>query len=215
MKYEKPNWCDWPDPEYARELGDLNEMGIRCDAWRQFMTSDTLRALKEIDGNFIWFNRYEQYDKLIAYFPCSEERMRETLARLLRPDYREKGFRFRRIDIFDKRAWIYLPVNWFVEALDGVICKPPILQIGIDLPLTVRKAHFTMTHRLKDGGRFAEMRFNHPDLDERFNKRRWVTHQQFPRAATRQEMFDALFKEVKGKCAQYNVSFADPEAEAA
>lgn len=218
----EPRWCTWPHREYRREMQDLYSLGARCDAWRQFMQSDVLKRLRKLKGYFIWFNRYEYFDKLIAEFDCSETALRRVIKSLMREEYREQAFEFSRADIFDKRAWAHLPLSWFVAGLDDFNTRDegkqrwqheilaanevPELQIGVNLPMTVTANCFTLTHRLKNGKRFAQMTFNHPSLDSRFRGKRWVADRVFPREATRAEMYTELMKEATEKCRAYDVT---------
>lgn len=223
---KKSLWCNWPNREYQRGNNDLYLTGLRCDAWRQFLQSDTVKSFKRLKGNCIWFNRYEYFDKLIAEFDCTERTLRAVIKDLLLPEHRERPIDFLRSDIYDARAWAHIPLNWFVDGLESfnergekskrrwqyevlLANEIPEVQFGIRKPWTVSRDCFTLHHRIKDGGRFAEMTFAHPLIDSRFENRRWVADGKFPREATRQEMTATLFVEVEEKCSRHLVTITD------
>lgn len=179
-----------------------------------------MEALHKIKGRIIWFNRYEYFDNLICEFPCSEKKLREVITGIMRPGH-ELSVEFTRNDIYDSRAWAYLPLDCFVDVqgINKRISRKrgwqhdtldrnemPVAHFGIDLPWVVSRDCFKLAHRLKDGGRFAEMTFAHPYLDPRFNNLRWVADGQFQREATRAEMESDLFSKVEERCKKYKVT---------
>jgi len=210
MKKMKPNW---------RETDDLYKVGARCDAWRTFFKSETIAKLKKIKGRVIWFNRYEYFDKLICEFDCSEKKLRAVIKSLIIPG-REMPIMFVRKDIYDARAWAYLPLSCFAE-INGCnersdknhwqydILKSnemPVIQFGLKKKWVVDMGCFKIKHRLKDGMRFAVMTFEHSQLDSRFDGKRWVAEQMFPRETTKEEMTEALFAKVKAECVKHIVT---------
>ena len=221
MKKIKINWCNWPHRENKRDPGDLNKVGARCDAWRSFLQSETVAKLKKMKGNCIWFNKYEYFDKLICEFDCSEKRLRSVIKSLMRKGH-GIPIEFIRDDIYDARAWVKLPLCYFIE-IDVLEYKErsgkdiwqsdilkhnemPIIYFGIKLPWVVDSSCFTLTHRLKNGERYAEMIFRHPQLDRRFDGKRWAADDTFPRETTRKEMTEYLFAKVKNECAKHLVN---------
>jgi hypothetical protein len=222
MKKIKVNWCNWPHRENKRGPDDLYKVGVRCDAWRSFLQSETIAKLKKIKGSVIWFNKYEYFDKLICEFDCSEKKLRSVIESLMRRGH-EKPVEFLRRDIYDARAWAYLSLSCFA-GIDGCnersgknhwqheILKYneiPVVQFGIKLPWVVSRSCFTLTHRLKNGERFAIMTFDHPQLDLRFDSKRWVGKETFPRETTRKEMTEHLFATVESECAKHLVAISD------
>ncbi len=203
---KKPNWIIWPHREYQQQIDDLYRMGAICDAWRRFMQSGTLKALKRVKGYFGWFNRYDYFNSLYVEFEVSEKALRKAITSLLLPEHKDKAYEFRRIDIYDARAWAILPLNWFVET---DLREVPSLHLGIKLPLVVERSNFHLSHRLKDGGRFAVMTFNADFLDRRFEGKRWVAEHMFPREATRAEMQANLFQVVERECAKCMVTIRE------
>lgn len=218
MKKIKINWCNWPHRENKRDPGDLNKVSARCDAWRSFLQSETIAKLKKMKGNCIWFNKYEYFDKLICEFDCSEKRLRSVVKSLMRSGH-EVPVDFTRRDIYDARAWAYISLSCFAK-IDGNgrsgasyyssdVLKHneiPVVQFGIKQPWTVSRSCFTLAHRLKNDKRYAIMTFNHPQLDLRFDGKRWVADGMFPRKATRKEMTEYLFAKVKNECAKHLVN---------
>lgn len=223
---KKPRWCNWPNREYQRGDNDLYLTGLRCDAWREFFSSETLRTLKRIKGHCIWFNRYEYFDKLIAEFDCAERTLRNVIKGLLLPGFQDRPIDFLRSDIYDARAWARVPLNWLLEGLQSFgerdpnqprqwqhevleTNQVPEIQFGVKKPWIVTRDCFSLRHRLKDDGRFAEMTFAHPDLDPRFENKRWVADGKFAREATRAEMEAALFAQVEERCARHLVTITE------
>jgi len=218
----KVRWCGWPNVSYAREMEDLFKVGIRCDAWRSFLSSETAAKLKKIKGHIIWFNRYEYFDKLICEFDCSEKRLRNVIKSLMRVGH-EKEIEFIRNDIYDARAWTRLPLSCFAE-VDGCLPRSgkdlwqcevlehnemPVILFGIKLPWTVSRNCFALTHRLKHGKRHAEMTFSHPQLDYRFDNKRWVAEKTFPKETNRKEMTEDLFAKAEDECTKHLVTIID------
>jgi hypothetical protein len=221
-KSEKGGWCGWPDHSNMRATEDLFKLGARCDAWRIFFKSKAIASLKKINGHIIWFNRYEYFDKLICEFDCPQKQLISVLSRLMHPDHRVH-IEFLRNDIYDARAWCYLPLSCFVNVegfakRTGIkhlqseileINEMPVVEFGIKLPWTVTRDCFTLTHRIKGSARFAEMTFAHPQLDPRFNNCRWVADGMFPRETERKEMEDVLFARVQAECSKHQVTIVD------
>ena len=218
MGIKNPGWVDWPNHKYARDIEDLYKVGRRCDAWREFFRSETIEKLKKIKGYILWFNRYSYFERLICEFDCSEKKLRMTIESLMRTGH-ETPVTFVRKDIYDARAWADLPLNCFAE-IDGCnersgevlwqhheILKNemPIIQFGIRKRWVVSRDLFVLTHRLKYGERFATMTFSHPQLDPRFENKRWVAEKTFHKEASRKEMTEALFAEVEQECTKYLV----------
>lgn len=210
-KKQTPRWCNWPHREFAREVNDLNIMGARCDAWRAFLTSDTMKRLRRVKGHFIWFNRYEMFCKLIAEFACTERQLRKAISELVRPEFSGEPYAFQRSDIYDARSWAKLPLSWFAEIDEREV---PVIEFGLRLPWTVNRKDFTLRWRHKRGRKLAVMTFANPAIDDRFEDRRWVAEDLFPPNATRQEMWDALFAEVTKKCRTHLVTIVDQEGDA-
>lgn len=226
-KYDKePRWCSWPNRDYQRGNNDLYLTGLRCDAWRTFLTSDTVRAFKRLKGQCIWFNRYEYFDKLIAEFDCTERSLRRVITARLLPEFQDRPIEFVRNDIYDARAWAHIPLNWFVDGLAPLSERDPNpgprwqyevlaanevpdVQLGIKKPWAVSRDSFSLRHRLKNGSRFALMTFAHPQLDRRFQGKRWVADGTFSREATRAVMFAHLFAEVAEKCGRHLVTITE------
>ena len=218
----KAPWCDWPNKEYARNFEDLHKTGARCNAWRAFLQSETMAALKKIKGNVIYFNKFSYFNKLIIECTCSEKKLRSAIEPLMRTDHKEPIVCLRN-DIYDSRAWANVPLDCFAETIGcnaysgkhawqhEILEKNemPVVQFGIKKPWTVKRECFTLTHKLRDHDRKATMIFNHPQLDFRFSGGRWVADQVFPREATRAEMTDELFAKVKTECAKHLVTIID------
>lgn len=218
-KAQKGDWCGSPNHSNMRELDDLFKVGARCDAWRSFLKSKTVAALRQIKGHVIWFNRYEHFETLICEFDCTESKLTAVIKGLMLPKSREI-VEFVRRDIYDARAWAYLPLGCFTKTTGFnkrtdtermqydvlALNEMPIVQFGIRKPWVVTRDCFTLRHRIKDGGRFAEMTFAHPQLDTRFRNLRWVADGMFPREAKRADIEAVLFAKVREEAANYLVS---------
>lgn len=198
MNTKEPNWINWPNMNYARDLEDLYTMGQRCDAWRAFMQSETIAKLRRLKGRIIWFNKYQYFDKLLCEFDCSEKKLRATIESLMRPDHK-MPVEFIRKDIYDARAWAELPLSCFAE-VEGDPNEIPVIQFGLKLPWEISVDCFTLTHRIKDNLRHAIMTVAHPQIDPRFKGKRWVADQVFPRDTTRKEMETILLDKVRNEC---------------
>ena len=216
MKKIKPNWCGWPNQENARGIEDLEIMGMRCDAWRDFLSSETAAMFKKLKGSIIWFNKYQYFDKLICELGCSEKTAIKTIESLMRPGYIVL-VDFVRNDIYDSRAWAEIPLICFADIQGNERSgdyfgyelhknEMPVIQFGLKKKWVVDMGCFKIKHRLKDGMRFAVMTFEHSQLDSRFDGKRWVAEQMFPRETTKEEMTEALFAKVKAECVKHIVT---------
>lgn len=221
---ERLNWCNNPDIENFRNLKELFTAGDRIDAWREFFQSETLAAIKAMKGAVISFNKHDYFNQLICMVDCNEDTAIETISTLMRPGY-EKPVEFLRDDIFDARAWTFLPLSCFTETKDFTECcvrdiwqkdmlglnPMPVLRFGIKKPWVVSRELFTFSHKIKKGERYAQITFAHPQLDARFDNNRMCAHGTFPKTATRQEMEDVLWPQVEKKCAENMVIITQPE----
>ncbi len=230
MKSIKAPWCNWPSVSQAREIEDLYKVGARCDAWRAFLNSDTVKKLKRVKGYILWFNKWEHFDKLLCEFECTEKKLRAVIKSIMRPGH-EMPIEFIRTDIYDAKGWTRLPLSCFAEIENcnertgeehwqyEILEKNemPIVQFGLPMPWTVSRDCFTLTHCLKDDiaqgvccrRRHAVMTFNHPQLDRRFDGKRWVADMIFPRESKRKEMTEKLFAKVKAECAKHLVTIKE------
>ena len=218
----RPKWCNWPDQENIRDLEDLYKVSNRCDAWKAFFNSSAVKKIKKAKGYILWFNKWEHFDKLICEIDLSEKKAQKLIKSLMLPGH-EKPIIFKRQDIYDARGWVHLPLSCFVK-IKGFnersgkdhyqnkileYNEMPIVQFGIKLPWSVSRKCFTLTHRLKYNERHAVMRFNHPDLDHRFEGKRWVAEAIFKPETTRKEMTEKLFTDVEDECAKYLVTITE------
>lgn len=226
-KYKVAPWCNWPNHDYARKLEELFITGARCDVWRRFMNSATLHRLHRVKGYIIHFNQYDYFDQLICEFPCTEKQLRRTITKLMRPGH-EQPIVFKRTDIYDSRGWCTLPLNCFADCANAFnprtdkersqsdalkLNEMPTIMFGLRaMPWHITSDMFTLTHRLKDGERLAEMTFAHPDLDRRFENKRWVADKKFSKEATREQMHADLLAHVRLECAKHSVRIVDLDA---
>lgn len=201
-------------------------MGAVCDAWRTFLSSKTMDRLIRLKGSINWFSKWEYFDVLNFEFECDEASLLKTIRQLLLHEFRQQEFTFRRTDIFDARAWLHVPLNYLVNGLEGFNARTgsegrryqdevlkkhevPKIRFGIKKSWDVTTSDFSLKHRLKDGRRFAELFFTHPNLDPRFVGNRWVAEGEFAKEATRPEMLEALLLRVEEKATQHHFRIID------
>lgn len=194
------NWCD--SPYCVREISDLYRVGSRVDAWREFLLSEKIEVLRGLNMSVCSFNQYSMFDKLIIMLDCSEDAALSGIRSLMRQGH-EREFNFRRESIFDERAWAYLPLSCFANAQgfnerdqDPKLWESDILKInpmpefmvGIKKEWVVAANCFTFSHKIKVDKkqwpeikkRFAQVSFNHPHLDQRFEGNQHVSSGIFP-----------------------------------
>jgi len=214
---KKKNWCNLPDSKYARETDDLYKVGSRVDAWRGFFGSPASRKIKKLPGNIIWFSKWEHFEKLIVEIDLPEDKAVKIIRKLM---LHSEPIEFLRSDIYDSRAWCELPLSCFVKTkgfnkrTDNHIMQydvlkynqMPIVQFGIKKAWAVSRGCFTFSHKIKNDERYAQLSFDHPQQDERFEGRRWVADGTFPRTATRREMEAALFAKAEAECREHMVT---------
>lgn len=194
-------WCD--SPYYIREISDLYKVGSRVDAWREFLLSEKIDVLKGLNMSVCSFNQHSMFDRLIIMLDCAESEAIAGLKSIMRQEL-ECGIEFRRRSIHDVRAWAYLPLSCFADAqgfndrsewdnegFQSDVLKfnlMPCFQIGINKEWIVSKDCFVFSHKLKIDKkyhpsvrkRFAQISFNHPDLDQRFEGNQHVSDGMFP-----------------------------------
>lgn len=214
--------CSCPNVDYSTRASDLYTLGLRVDAWRQFLNSETIKKLNQLRCHILWFNQYEYFDALICEFDCPEDKLKSQLLKLILPG-QEVNISFQRNDIYDPRAWCKLPLNCFVpmEKVNPrynqpvwnweILDKNPVPEVsfGIKKPWVITKDCFTISHRIKRGHRFAEMTFSHPQLDDHFKNRRWVAEGAFPIECKRETMEAVLMAQVEDKCSKCMVTIVD------
>ncbi len=194
------NWCN--SPYYVREISDLYRVGSRVDAWREFLLSEKIEVLRGLNMSVCSFNQYSMFDSLIIMLDCSEESAISGIRSILRPGY-EQEIEFHRESIHDVRAWAYLPLSCFADAQgfsernpddklwqhDILKTNPmPQFQVGIKKEWIVSADCFAFSHKIKvdkkswpvEKKRFAQVSFNHPHLDRRFEENQHVSDGMFP-----------------------------------
>lgn len=214
---KKQNWCNDANKKYARELDDLYKVGSRVDAWRDFFKSASCGMLKKLSGDIIYFNKFEYFERLICELKCTEGK---AIASIEKVTLSEPEINFLRDDIYDSRAWCRLPLSCFAltkgfnerterDLMQWDVLKynqMPEVQLGINKAWTVSRGWFKFSHKIKNDERYAEISFNHPQLDKRFKGRRWCADGKFPRSATRQEMEAVLWGKVNTECQKHLVT---------
>lgn len=217
-------WCNWPWREYARDLEDLARLGQRCDAWRRFLSSDTVTALGKLRGHIVWFSKHQAFDRLIMEVSCSQKRLQETLLSLIRARFLDTtNLTPLRKDIYDARGWISLTLDHFVS-IDRMYPRTgdpswehdvlarnemPIVDIGLQTRWRVSRDCFRCIRRVKRRKPMAVMVFTHPQLDGRFEGQRWCAEQEWIPGASRQDMETALLPTVAERCKRYLVTIVE------
>lgn len=219
-------WCD--SPYYVREISDLYRVGSRVDAWREFLLSEKIEVLRSLGMSVCSFNQYSMFDSLVVMLDCTEESAVTGIRSIMRQGH-EQEIEFRRKSIHDMRAWAYLPLDCFADAQgfnewakdkdiwqsDILKFNPmPYFQVGINKKWVVSADCFTFSHKIKVDKkhwpeakkRFAQVSFNHPHLDHRFEGNQYVVDGTFPVdrdiAGIREELM-ALAMDV---CAKHSVT---------
>ena len=203
---ERPDWCGWPDKEYAREIDDLYAMGAACDAWRLFLTSRSLTEFKRLKGYFGWFQQHDFFSKLNVECDCSEKRLRRVIYDLRLFLFQVEPYKFLRNDIYDSRAWAVIPLRHFVEVDTRV---EPMIHFGLRLPWTVSASCFKMIRRTKRRKQLDTMVFIHPQIDGRFGGQRWCADRVYVPGVPVAERFAALLDDVREQAAKYLVTIED------
>jgi len=181
-------WCD--SPYYVREISDLYRVGSRVDAWREFLLTDKIEVLRGLGMSICSFNQYSMFDSLIIMLDCSENVAISGIRSIMMAGH-EQEIEFHRDSIYDLRAWAYFPLSCFADAQgfnernpDDKLWEKDILkvnpmpqfQIGIKKEWVVSANCFTFSHKIKvdkkswpvEKKRYAQVSFNHPHVDRRF-----------------------------------------------
>lgn len=197
---EPKSWCD--SPYYVREISDLYKVGSRVDAWREFLLSEKIEVLRSLKMSVCSFNQHSMFDSLIIMLDCTEESAVTGIRSIMRQDH-EQEIEFRRKSIHDMRAWAYLPLGCFADAQgfgewakdkdiwqhDILKFNPmPYFQVGINKEWVVSADCFSFAHKIKvdkkhwpvEKKRYAQISFNHPHLDRRFEGNQHVSSGIFP-----------------------------------
>lgn len=218
-------WCD--SPYLVREISDLYRVGSRVDAWREFLLSDKIEVLRALNMSVCSFNQYSMFDQLIIMLDCSEESAIAGIRAIMRQGY-EQEFEFRRDSIFDERAWAYLPLSCFAAAqgfnerelgqkiwqMDILKVNPmPEFMVGIRKEWIVSLDSFTFSHKIKvdkkhwpvEKKRFAQVSFNDPCLDRRYEGNQHVASGIFPVGRDIADIHEELMAEAMMVCAKHAV----------
>jgi len=195
------SWCD--SPYYVREISDLYKVGSRVDAWREFLLSEKIEVLRSMGMSVCSFNQHSLFENLIIMLNCTEEVAVAGVESIMRPGF-ECHVEFHRQSIHDVRAWAKLPLDLFADAQGFSEWKEwneggfqsdvlkfnlmPCFQIGIKKEWVVSANCFTFSHKIKvdkkswpnEKKRFAQVAFNHPHLDRRFEGNQHVSSGVFP-----------------------------------
>lgn len=219
------SWCD--SPYYVRELTDLYIVGSRVDVWRNFLLSDKIDVLRELEMSVCSFNRYSMFDRLIIMLNCSEDEAVKGI-RSIMLDGDDTPIEFRRNSIHDDRAWAWLPLSCFTDAQgfndwdrdkelwqDDILKFNPMpqFQIGIKKQWVVSPDCLVFSHKLKvdkkswphEKKRFAQVSFNHPDLDRRFKGNQHVVDGFFHSDKAIPEVREELTAKAMIVCAKHGV----------
>jgi hypothetical protein len=193
-------WCD--SPYYVRDISDLYKVGSRVDAWRDFLLSEKIEVLRGLGMSVCSFNQYSMFDSLIIMLDCSEGSAISGILSIMRSG-NEREIEFHRSSIHDVRAWAHFPLSCFADAQgfnewvrDKELYQSDILkfnpmpnfQVGIKKEWVVSADCFTFSHKIKvdkkswpyEKKRFAQVSFNHPHLDRRFEGNQHVSSGSFP-----------------------------------
>jgi hypothetical protein len=200
-------WLERPleSEPFESQLNDLAMIAARCDAWRQFFEKSSAK-LSSLDGYFQWFNKHDLFSVSYLEVDCPELELQSTLKSILIDP--TAAIEFRRWELSDSRAWAAFPLSAFVP-IEGQ--EVPLLHIGRkQTPWAVSAECFKVSHRLKNGGRFAVMTFHHPDLHMRFKGAQWAEDGMFPRETTRSELRSALLSQVRDRLRGSLVTITEP-----
>ena len=149
-------------------MQELHQHLASCRAWEQFWSPRTIRAFRRLRASTIWFQPYEAFAKWIAEFDCDEKSLRRTIGRLMLPTDEPRDYEFRRNQFNDTRAWVRLPIGWFVPFEKGF--REPVLQLSLRKPWEVSEDCFAVHRCVRKGRKVAEMLFRHPELDQWFSR---------------------------------------------
>ena len=218
-------WCD--SPYYTRELSDLYKVGSRVDAWREFLLSEKIDVLRRLGMSVCSFDKYSYFESLVIRLECNDEAEAINGLKSIMLAGRYHDVNFYRNSIHDKRAWAKLPLSCFAIAegfndwsefhntpfQDDILKfnQMPCFQIGIEKEWVVSPSDFTFSHKLKDSrssfgkSRYAQISFNHPHLDRRFQGNQHVASGEFPRARKIDEVKNELMAEAMVVCAKHSV----------
>lgn len=220
------NWCN--SPYLVREISDLYRIGSRVDAWREFLLSEKIEVLRSLKMSVCSFNQYSMFDQLIIMLDCSEESAIAGIRSIMRRGY-EQEFEFHRDSIFDERAWAYLPLQCFADAqefsdrnpddklwqMDILKINPmPQFMVGIKKEWIVPADSFTFSHKIKvdkknwpvEKKRFAQVSFNNPHLDRRFEGNQHVASGVFPVDRDIPLIREALMAQAMDVCVKHTVT---------
>ena len=184
------------DKVYERKkiVDCLDEMDLhvaKARAWKQFFVPSTVDHLVEGGCSIVVPHfHYGNCDATIR-FDGTEKDFRKLIDGLRQTG--SCGYNFKRRDIYDKNAYATLPLNYFVGT--HVDCK---IDFGVPIPMTFAPTSFVLKHQLtKYGQRWGRLYCNDGRLENGAKEREVAENREFPKEATRQQMFLELLEMVK------------------
>jgi hypothetical protein len=185
--------------EYKEQIDELHALAAQCDAWRLFLTDETMRCFRGVKARLN--NWYGRYDSLTALCECTEGKLRDAIGLMTHaPTF---DFEFLRHDIYDPWAIAEIPLSCFV-CVDPAV--KPAVRFGIKLPWVVSEDDFKIVRRQKHHRQLDVMVFEHAQLSRRSEGARWCAEIEYDAGKTKEERFAVLMAEVRGKAAQYLVT---------
>jgi hypothetical protein len=226
------DWCN--SPYYVRDLADLYKVGSRVDAWREFLLSKKVDILRGLGMSVCSFNQHSMFENLIIMLDCTEDEAIAGVKSIMRAEF-DRDVEFRRLSIHDIRAWAQLPLSCFADAQgfndwtewsDGGYQSDvlkfnlmPCFQIGIKKEWIVSADCFSFSHKIKvdkkhwpvEKKRFAQISFNHPHLDRRFEGNQHVSSGYFPVDKNIALIREELMEQAMVVCAKQGVVVQEKE----
>lgn len=220
------SWCD--SPYYVREISDLYKVGSRVDAWRDFLLSKKIDVLRSLKMSVCSFNQHSMFDQLIIMLDCPEQEAVIGIRSIMLAGC-ETPVEFYRTSVHDVRAWASLPLSCFADAQgfnewdrDKKLWQSDILkfnpmpqfQIGVKKQWIVPADSFIFSHKIKvdkkswphEKKRFAQVSFNHPHLDRRFEGNQHISDGMFPVDRDIAAIREELMAQAMVVCAKHSVT---------
>jgi hypothetical protein len=166
------------------------------------------------------------FDSLIIMLDCSEDEAATEIKSIMVPGT-ERPVEFYRTSIHDLRAWATFPLSCFTEAegfndwkdfklwQDDILKFNPMpkFQIGINKKWVVAEKCFKFSHKLKldhkswpvEKKRYAQISFDHPQLDRRFENNQHVVSGFFDRNKSISDVREMLMVEAIVVCKKNSV----------
>lgn len=185
--------------EYRKAIAErcaaVADMAEKCRAWQKFLRLTSFSEIgAAVDEN--WYSDWSNFD--IRFPELHDQRvLRSAIDAMLREPYEvgDDPRLFKRRSLFDKHAYMSVPLNWFVETT--AVCT---VTFSLPLPMVFAVSSFRLKRcrKVRQGDNWwGRLYFHDGRVSEGYREHEVAEDFTFPNETTREEMFEALLNKVR------------------